>query len=471
MKKPFFIKTILSVSILLLVFSIAYSQECETSFDFNNWTMEGTPDAYWKILDTNDVIDTTGIFPATFFVSQNDVINVKIRGTISVETNYDDDFIGIVFNYHKPTQLADDNPYKFFLFDWKAKEESTQGYLANEGFRLSRYDGFISRNNQKKYFWGNAEETPIRTILNKRFGDTLGWKPFRDYQIELIYTSNHIRISIDNKIIFNCAGCFKAGKFGFYGLSQGYTRFRDFTYQNFIDFIPEPGSACIGDSIWFYPYNPECCPVVPGFIELLEWDFGDGETSTEIIPSHLYTNTGEYDVVLIVSKTDGCIDTITNKVTVKPLPNVNLGDDVELPACSPITLDADNPGLSYLWSTGETTQTIELFVLSEDTTVWVVVDENGCLASNSIFIDVVVVHKKLHFPNAFTPNGDGKNDFFAPVGFIDDVSLYQLLIYNKWGQLLFESNDPNSGWDGKCNGRISPTGVYVYKVDYSIERS
>ena len=152
-KKTFFIKYILFFSALMFLFSATFSQECETPFDLTNWTMEGTPDAYWRVSGSNEVIDTVDIFPATFFVSQMELIHVKINGTISVETSYDNDFIGIVFGYHKPTQRADDNPYEFFLFDWKAKSESLPQSAAFEGFRLSKYNGYITRNDQLKYFW------------------------------------------------------------------------------------------------------------------------------------------------------------------------------------------------------------------------------------------------------------------------------------------------------------------------------
>ncbi len=68
----------------------------------------------------------------------------------------------------------------------------------------------------------------------------------------------------------------------------------------------------------------------------------------------------------------------------------------------------------------------------------------------------------LFIPNTFTPNGDGLNDMFGPIG--EGVSEFQMLIYNRWGQLIFESYDINKQWDGKYNGTTVQTDAYVYSV-------
>lgn len=69
---------------------------------------------------------------------------------------------------------------------------------------------------------------------------------------------------------------------------------------------------------------------------------------------------------------------------------------------------------------------------------------------------------KLFFPTAFSPNGDGLNDVFEPIGLFADE--YELIIFNRWGELIFATRDYNDGWDGTINERDAPEGVYVYKV-------
>ena len=430
--------------------------------------MQGTPNAYWKVLSSTEVIDTTWLFPATFFVSPNEMINVLIKGKVVVERDNDNDFIGLVFGYKKPTQLAEDNTYNFYLFDWKSEDEKSNNRGAHEGFRLSYYNGYFVRADQHAYFVADVNNPPLRRLLKYKYGETLGWQPFQEYEIELQYTSTLIRILVDGELIFEHEGCFQPGKFGFYCMSQAYANFKDFTYQQFIDFTPSKDAVCVEEEITFYPYDLNCGSI-PNFIDSIHWDFGDGTTSTETIPTHSYEHADIYSIELIVHKNDDCIDTLIKDVTIHPIPIVDLGVDINMQACSSLILDAENPGSSYLWSTGAATQAIELVNLATDTSVWVVVDSRGCLNSDTVFIDVETIQEQLYFPNAFTPNFDGENDKFAPVGNTSNVTNYHMVIYNRWGQQIFETIDPNQSWDGSYNNILSPLGTYVYKVSYRTE--
>lgn len=463
-----FKKTLLILITCICTLSQGASQECETPFNLNQWSMEGTPNAYWNVLSSTEAIDTTWIFPASFFVSQNEMINVRIAGKVTVIKTNDNDFIGLVFGYKKPTILAEDNTYNFYLFDWKAEQEKSNSIVANQGFRLSYYNGYFPREDQNAYFVADVNNPPLRRLLATKYGNTLGWRPFIEYEIELRYTSSLIQISVDDELIFEHEGCFEKGRFGFYCMSQAYALFKDFTYEEFVDFHPSKDVACVDEDIVFYPYDSDCGDV-PSFINSLYWNLGDGTTSTEIVPTHSYAQEGSYNIELFVHKNDDCIDTIIKDVTINPIPEVNLGDDKNIEACSSITLDADNLGSTYLWSTGETTQTIELVNLASDTSVWVVVDSKGCKESDTIFINVESIQEQLYFPNAFTPNSDGENDIFLPVGNTNNVTNYHMMIYNRWGQLIFETTNPNMGWDGSYNNTTSQLGTYIYKVSYRTE--
>lgn len=459
-------KFFIAVHGFILVSLFTYCQECETVFNFNNWAMEGTPDANWDVVDSGNVVNASYVFPATFFVNDQNLINVQIKGTMSVESSTDNDFTGIVLGYKKPTQLADNNQYEFFLFDWKSEGESFSGYRAEEGFRLSKYNGNISLADQGKYFWGPVHDPPVRFLIDEKYGTSLGWNHHQTYQFELLYTTNRLRITIDDNVIFEHEGCFEAGRFGFYCFSQDLTRFEDFSYMSYIDFIPEPQSVCLGETIHFNAFDLNCSSF-PDFVESMHWDFGDGQTSTEINPEHNYTGAGDYTVRLIVFKTGNCSDTIVKPVTIKPIPVAYLGEDIVVPGCSMLTLDAANPGASYLWSTGEISQMIDLSVRAADTSVWVVVKKNACSSSDTILVKVEeVVQGELYFPNAFSPNGDGNNDEFSAIGPKDNITDYKLQVYSRWGQVVFTSDDPNAVWDG---GNTRQPGVYIFKVEYRIE--
>ena len=439
----------------------AFSQECVTEFDFNTWSVLGSPDGDWDVADSKTVTNVSYIFPPTFFVSNQSMINVLIKGTISVETGFDDDFFGLVFGYREPTNIADDNNYGFYLFDWKKKSELG----ANEGFRLSQYNGYIGSGEVKEFFWQQAQQNPQRKILKTKYGGDLGWEPFKKYEVELYFSGDRIRIKIDGMTIFDLKGCFGGGKFGFYCMSQQYSRFENFTYQSFIDFTPTKSIACVNDVFTFKSFNLDCS-ALPDFIQSMHWDFGDGQTSNEINPEHSYSQAGNYDVELIVYKTDNCHDTIVKSVEVKPLPIVDLGEDKEVLACSSLDLDADNPGSLFSWSTGETTQSIEVDILSQDTTFWVTVEKNTCKSSDTVDVFVEAVQNKLFFPSAFSPNGDGINDLFVPIGKTEDVSFYKFMVFNRWGQIVFDTDNPLEGWNGKLSGDYSPPGVYTYRVNY-----
>jgi len=68
----------------------------------------------------------------------------------------------------------------------------------------------------------------------------------------------------------------------------------------------------------------------------------------------------------------------------------------------------------------------------------------------------------IFIPNAFTPNGDGKNDVLKVYG--NYIKTLDMKVYNQWGELIYQTNDVNKGWDGTSNGKMQPVGVYMYVV-------
>lgn len=97
--------------------------------------------------------------------------------------------------------------------------------------------------------------------------------------------------------------------------------------------------------------------------------------------------------------------------------------------------------------------------------------ENGCTDTATANIDVMPL-VTLVMPNAFTPNNDGLNDDFRGYGFVDAIADYKMSIWNRWGELIFETDNPLMGWNGSKNnsGQESPVGVYVYQVEYLAPR-
>jgi gliding motility-associated-like protein len=92
-------------------------------------------------------------------------------------------------------------------------------------------------------------------------------------------------------------------------------------------------------------------------------------------------------------------------------------------------------------------------------------DENGCSIMDSVLVEVI--YPPLEMPNAFTPNGDGVNDEIRPRG--GNIVEMEYRVYNRWGELLFKTTDPEESWNGtNQNGQPQPAGTYVYYVNATL---
>ncbi len=124
-------------------------------------------------------------------------------------------------------------------------------------------------------------------------------------------------------------------------------------------------------------------------------------------------------------------------------------------------LDAGNAGCTFLWSTDEVTQTIEV-----DQYGWYFVDITtplNCTITDSIAI-VEYCPPQCFVPNSFTPDGDGLNDMFTPAGY--NIGAVEMSVFDRWGELVFSGKDETVAWDGKRNGGDVQDGVYVWKLKY-----
>lgn len=171
---------------------------------------------------------------------------------------------------------------------------------------------------------------------------------------------------------------------------------------------------------------------------------------------------GEYWVQADVN---GCKSKDSVNVRFKPDVWVDLGGEHFL--CEDendlVLLDAGKGFHTYNWTpTGDTTQWIHVSLI--DTYYVIVEDFRGCKGD-----DNAIVRRRcspfLFFPTAFSPNGDALNDEFKPIG--QDIIEFRLEVYNVWGELVFQSMDPNDGWDGEFKGTKSPIGRYLWTCSYS----
>jgi len=157
-----------------------------------------------------------------------------------------------------------------------------------------------------------------------------------------------------------------------------------------------------------------------------------------------------------------CDSTVTINLTVNPLPIVALGDDKPICPGDSVILSPGDGYTSYLWS--DSTILNKLIVTIPGNYVVTAFNE-WCPASDEISINECGA--ELWFPNAFSPDNDGINERFKPV-ILGTLNTYEIIIYNRWGQELYESNDAYSGWDGIFKGSLCAMGQYVYIATYSM---
>lgn len=224
------------------------------------------------------------------------------------------------------------------------------------------------------------------------------------------------------------------------------------------------------------------------------WDFGDGETGKGLTVSHTYRKEGTYKIKLrveVYSETEAskiapsllkgalrefCKEFIVeDDVYIKPSPNINLADSVyvcviegEKKELVPIVTKTYTP--AYAWKTPAGAQVANTKNFTVDFVGNLVFEtkntfpnSTSCTSTEKIKIKEGC-EPRLFVPEAFTPNDDAiNNKLDVPTAHITD---YLLRIYNRWGEVIFESLDPDIKWDGTYKGQLYAPGVYAYYVTY-----
>lgn len=193
-------------------------------------------------------------------------------------------------------------------------------------------------------------------------------------------------------------------------------------------------------------------------------------------PTHRYASTGNYLVTLIAVDAATCNISDTNSFTLRVEPVPQSGIDFNpnpVPTNEPVNFVNLSSGASrYKWLFGDgfTLETFRkdtivkhLYNASETYNACLVAfNPAGCSDTACINVAVTVV-PGVEVPNAFSPNGDGRNDRVFIKGF--GIAKISWRIYNRWGELVFFTNDYMQGWDGKQNGKDLLQGVYHYVLE------
>ncbi len=200
-------------------------------------------------------------------------------------------------------------------------------------------------------------------------------------------------------------------------------------------------------------------------IDNANWDFkdtdGDQISNDQMNPSFVFSEPGDYNVEM-TETFDGVNYQFTEQVRIHSLPYVDLGegaDTIYILPNSTIRLDAGDYD-SYYWQPGGS-HSRYFDVTQEGLYAVTVIDSNCCQNSDMVY----VLYSSLTFPTAFNPKSPiSVNQEFKVIGNVTAMKSYLLQIYNRWGQLIFESENPDEGWDGTHKGELVPGGTYVYSA-------
>lgn len=215
------------------------------------------------------------------------------------------------------------------------------------------------------------------------------------------------------------------------------------------------------------------------------WNFGDGGTSsTGPVTSHQYAAVGCFDVVLTVTSVDGCVGVSSpsqsSQICIEVAPVAEFRatpNDLDFSNSTATFINTSSNSTSYTWNFGDGSPLATGFSPSHTypdseaaayEVILVAANQIGCTDTARVIISVKE-QQLIYIPNAFTPDNDEHNPVFKPVmtaGF--DPNDYTLLVFNRWGELIFESHDAEVGWDGTYanNTGICPDGTYTWKIEF-----
>jgi gliding motility-associated-like protein len=255
------------------------------------------------------------------------------------------------------------------------------------------------------------------------------------------------------------------------------------------------GSCSVSDTINVRVSNPIadfnisdtafCVPVLVQFsneswtnlvsdpINYWYWNFGDGNEEVAQNPSNVYDQSGDYQVSLLVRTVGGCEDdTIhTSLIHAYPIPVAGFYFTPQEPdPITPVVHFEDNSlnGHTLFWQFGDGVTSTEINPshlyegAGEYTIIQWATSLHGCLDSTSYTISIENPFF-IYVPNAFSPNGDGRNDGFKAEG--EGILEFTFEIYNRWGEMIWQTENFENSWDGTYKGLPVEGGVYVYQIE------
>ncbi len=197
----------------------------------------------------------------------------------------------------------------------------------------------------------------------------------------------------------------------------------------------------------------------------------DGQITNIQNPNHCFNNSGTYNIEMTIVDQNGCENTDIFNINVfndpysvfsaSPQPTTILNSEISFANMS-------LGSTSYFWDFGDSTNSNDINpthiynYVGEYSVTLVSTNINGCKDTSRIIV-IIDPDYSIYIPDAFSPNNDGVNDYFTLKG--EGITKFKISIFNRWGELIFESNDINKGWDGRYKDNIVQQDLYIYKIE------
>jgi len=170
-----------------------------------------------------------------------------------------------------------------------------------------------------------------------------------------------------------------------------------------------------------------------------------------------------------VTDANGCKGSDTSKLTnIIPLPQNFLPKDSSFCELKPFDIQPTGSYDEYSWNNGSDDPQITVTAPGK---YWLqVTTAQGCEGVDSVNYVLLDCKAEIYFPTGFTPDGNGRNDLFRPISY-GLLKSYKFTVFNRWGQVVFTSTNPQRGWDGTVSGKPQPTGVFVWFCSYQFDNN
>jgi gliding motility-associated-like protein len=228
--------------------------------------------------------------------------------------------------------------------------------------------------------------------------------------------------------------------------------------------------SCVNNNTANFTNTSALCPTT------FSWNFGDvasglNNTATTTNPSHTFSAPGNYTVTLTVSGPGNAPSTTTRQITILNVTTTMLS----MADCQTntggsliVSVEGTTAPLNILWNTVPPQTTTIATNLATGVYSVTISGTDVCTVTTPGKVETDISCIGIFFPSGFTPNNDGRNDGFGPLGSLAVLSDYRFSVYNRWGEKIFSSANPFEKWNGTIKGTDTDSNIFVWYAEFSV---